>query len=140
MPTATELTLTGRKPSTSSPFAFVRFSIPTVSASTTSAYYYVELPAFGYIDAVRVLSAGTSTDYDLYLGSVDNFTVDTMNNFLSLAGLDAGGYNETDLKIYYCNQDTAVSDKVYLKVTNSDAVNATGIISVEFVLYSLYYD
>ena len=112
----------------------LRFSIPTVLASTASPYYEVLAPTYGKIVRFKAYPAGTSTDFDLEVGDVDEFTSKSRDTILRVEEITATGVDLTGTDYYYVNQSAAEEGSFFVKVTNNDVANATGVISVEVVV------
>lgn len=106
---------------------------PTILASTAEEITIPLASYAGRIEALRVVCA--SLNYDLYI--MDKIGINpTLGNSIyqlySKTGINTV-CNEV-LNILFANQDTISNKKIYLYLDNKDAVNATGTISMEWVI------
>jgi hypothetical protein len=110
-----------------------RFSYATVLAGQTSAEIKLNLDVkYGSMVGIGVVCP-TSVDFDFSLRQKTGVTPPDNDEIIKVENITPGSYKEF-FSIPFKNMDAAVIDALYLKVTNTDAVNATGVIAIELLI------
>lgn len=107
------------------------FSIPSVANSSTGTGS-VTLPygPSGMLVGIRVSAAGSSTDFDLYLGDgTGTLTEGSIDIFHSITGLKSGTTYLDDT----CMSWFTLDNKLQYLVKNNDGSHATGAITVKII-------
>lgn len=107
-----------------------KYTIPTINANSTSAILGVVTPkSEGIIDTIRINCA--SEDYSVAIFTNSNGVDGSIDEVFKAIEIDKEIHQKVDTPFY--NTDTTEISKLYIKVVNSDLVNATGVISVEII-------
>ena len=110
------------------------YTVPTVLAGAVSdeIRFAIDNANEGKIIGVRFIC--TSTDFDISIRADGGISVPAIEEIYKGSNIYRE-YSEMDLGLYYCTPDQ--EDYLYMVLTNSDAVNATGVIDVEFLISCL---
>jgi hypothetical protein len=111
-----------------------KFEIPSVGAGVTSPEYVLTLPGLenndGMIDAFTVVNASTS--FDISVRSKTGVISPSIEEILSLKTINQF-YTEGKMGLYFRNEDSAPTNKLYVIIKNNAGV-PTGVIGLRFVI------
>jgi hypothetical protein len=117
----------------------LRYSMPAVTASGgTSGILNVYIPSnSGKLVGMRMSCGSTKFDVSLFdkTGFIEAL-VGTLNEFLKSTDNNLQ-YDDQSIGAYFSNMDLPATNKLYIYVTNNDAVYSTGLILFELVIQSL---
>lgn len=106
-----------------------RFTIPSIIAGATSAEYGLEVPRKGHLVSFGIV-APTSVDFDFTLRQKTGITYPNQDIILEVENINKQ-YKEFLFCIPYFNNDTTETNKLYIIIVNTDAINASGVFQVE---------
>ena len=106
-----------------------RFTIPSINAGATSAEYGIEVPRKGMLAGFGIV-APTSVDFDITLRQKTGITEPDQDFLLKVEDINLQ-YKEYLFMVPYFNNDTVITNKLYLIIVNTDVVHASGIFQVE---------
>ncbi len=111
-----------------------RFTIPSIIAGGTSdeiVFTCSDFPKEGEIHTIRVVCA--STDFDFSLRGEAGVTTPDISEFY-LSQNNDGKIIDLNNSIIWSNNEPTEVNEMYGKITNTDGVNATGLIQFEFIM------
>jgi len=106
-----------------------RFTIPSINAGATSAEYELEVPRKGMLAGFGIV-APTSVDFDFTLRQKTGITDPDQDILLKVENTNKQ-YKEYLFAIPYFNNDTIITNKLYIIIINTDAGHPSGIFQVE---------
>lgn len=108
-----------------------KFSATTNIAGATEQFS-ISVPRRGILNGLKVVCP-TSVDFDILLTAKLDAVLLGADSLVSIQDITDGivSLNKESLSIPYFNNDTVMVDKLYLTIINTDAMNATGVISIE---------
>lgn len=113
-----------------------RFTAPTVLAGATSDEIKLRVPRANILSGVKMACA--SVDFDASFRQKAGITAPNIDEIFAVEDVNrAFQITDPDIRIPYCNQDSPLDDALYLVIVNTDAVNATGTVTIDITIEDL---
>ncbi len=121
----------------SSGTTYYKYFVPTVTPSTTGPVQELQIPT--ELILVNIIIKCSSTNFDFHFFNRKNTAINSPYNIFSQSGLNIEYNIETSAVVVtehhsflvFKNQDDLIQPLIYFQVKNNDAINATGIISLD---------
>ena len=110
------------------------FSLPTVLAGATSDTIRFLLSPFVHLQSLKV--SCDSVDYDLSFRNRNGITVPSVHEIFKVTNINLSHY-DNDVRVPSINSDSPQEGYLYLVITNTDAVNPTGLIQIQITISQL---
>lgn len=111
---------------------FYRFTIPSIAAGATSDEYSIEVPRKGMLVSLGII-APTSVDFDFTLRQKTGITYPDQDIFFAAEDINKQ-YKDYIFGLPYFNNDTPITNKLYIVIVNTDAINVSGIFQLELAI------